>query len=141
MLHYRAEMTGAEHQTHVALLDDDPSIRRALARLLEGEGMVVNSYATSDELFGALAAGSPDCLILDLQMPKTNGIDVLRQLERLGIRIPTVVLTAHEEAGSREACLNAGAAEFLRKPPDVGRLLQAIARVSGMRPDAASGQA
>ena len=122
--------------THVAILDDDPSIRTALARLLKAEGMVVGSYATSDQFFGTLALERPDCLLLDLQMPGMTGINVLDRLGQLGVRIPTIILTAHDAAGSREACLNAGAAEYLRKPVDADRLIQAIEIVSAALPSA-----
>ena len=78
--------------THVAILDDDPSIRTALGRLLKAEGMVVGSYATSDQFFGTLALERPDCLLLDLQMPGMTGINVLDRLGQLGVRIPTSFL-------------------------------------------------
>src|SRR3954468_11804546 len=115
--------------TRVAVLDDDSSVRRALARLLKTEGMLVGSYATSDELFDALALETPDFLILDLQMPKMDGLDVLRHLRRLALCVPTIILTAHEEAGSREACLREGAVEYLRKPLNAELLLRTIGRL------------
>jgi FixJ family two-component response regulator len=126
--HYREEMTRAAHQTHVALLDDDPSFRSALARLLKAEGMVVSPHATGDQLFAALALEHPDCLILDLQMPRISGLDVLNQLRESGVRIPTIILTAQREAESLEACLNAGAIACLHKPVNADVLLQTINR-------------
>jgi len=117
---------------HVVILDDDVSVRRALARLLKTEGMVVTATATSDQLFDALTQETPDCLILDLQMPGgMSGLDVLKRLEQLGVRIPTIILTAHGAAGTREACLNAGAAEFLRKPVDADLLIETIQNICG----------
>jgi FixJ family two-component response regulator len=128
MLHCREMMSGAAHQTHVAVLDDDPSIRSALVRLLKAEGMVVSPYATGDELFAALALERPDYLILDFQMPRISGLDVLNRLRQSGVRIPTIILTAHQEAACREACLNAGAVACLHKPVNAGALLWAIKR-------------
>src|SRR5260370_1216409 len=122
-------MTTSTRPTRVAVLDDDPSVRRALARLLKTEGMVVDPYATSDQLFDALALESPDCLILDLQMPKMSGLDVLNHLGQLGVGVPTIILTAYDDARSREACLNAGAVDYLRKPLTAERLIQAIGRI------------
>jgi DNA-binding response OmpR family regulator len=124
-------MTKVTHQTHIAILDDDPSIRSALARLLKEKGMVVNPYATGGQLFEALALEQPDCLILDLQMPEMSGLDVLNRLRQQGFCIPTIILTAHEEAGSRETCLSAGAAEYLHKPLNADLLTQTIEGVLG----------
>jgi FixJ family two-component response regulator len=118
----------------VAILDDDPSMRCALARLLKMEGMVVSTYAESGQLFEALAREYPDCLILDLQMPKMSGVDVLKHLNRIGVRLPVIILTASDNAGSGEACLKMGAAVYLRKPVDADRLIQAIEGIAKARP-------
>jgi FixJ family two-component response regulator len=64
--------------------------------------------------------------VLDLQMPEMNGLALQRQLERAGIRLPVVVITGHDEPGTRARCLAAGAAAYLRKPLDGGMLLAAI---------------
>ena len=113
--------------TRVAILDDDQSVRTALGRLLRTSHLEVDSFATSIELFNAIERQRPNCLILDLQMPGMNGLDVMRFLDQSGIRIPTIVITAHDELNMRESCLSAGAAAYLRKPLDADELLQAIA--------------
>jgi FixJ family two-component response regulator len=128
MLQYRGMMTGVAHQRRVAVLDDDPSIRNAVARVLKAEGMLVSLHATGDELFAALALEYPACLILDFQMPRISGLDVLNHLRQLGLRIPTIILTAHLEVACREACLEAGAIACLHKPVNSDDLLQAIKR-------------
>jgi FixJ family two-component response regulator len=117
---------------YVAILDDDPSVRTALSRLLKAAGMIVRTYATSDHLFESIAPKSPDCLLLDLQMPGTSGLDVLKKLRQRQIRIPTIIITGHGEAGSRSACLDAGADAYLSKPLDVEQLIQTIGNVCGM---------
>jgi FixJ family two-component response regulator len=114
------------HPVHVAILDDDPSIRTALGRLLKSAGMVVDAYDTSDKLFGSVALKCPDCLLLDLQMPGMSGLDVLKHLGQRHIRIPTVIITALEDAGARSACLIAGAAAYLSKPLDAEHLVRTI---------------
>jgi FixJ family two-component response regulator len=128
MLHCREMMTGAASQTRVAVLDDDPSIRSALVRLLKAEGMAVSPYATGEQLFAALGLEHPECLILDFQMPRISGLDVLNRLRQSDVRIPTIILTAHQEAACREACLNAGAVACLHKPVNADALLQAVER-------------
>jgi FixJ family two-component response regulator len=110
----------------ITILDDDLSVRTAISRLLKTSEISVELYATSMELFSALDNHSPDCLILDLQMPGMNGLEVMTYLSHIGVRVPTVVITAHDELGSRETCLAAGAAAYLRKPLDADELLLAI---------------
>jgi len=110
----------------VAILDDDPSIRAAIGRLLRTSNITVTTYATSIELFDSIAGFAPDCLVLDLQMPGMTGVDVMHYLSRRGMRYPTIIITAHDEAGSREMCLSNGATAYLRKPLDADELFQAI---------------
>jgi CheY-like chemotaxis protein len=111
---------------HVAILDDDQSVRTAIGRVLRMSDMTVDACGTSLELFDAMAEKSPDCLVLDLQMPGMNGFDVLKYLDRRGLRVPTIVISAEDEAHSRENCLVAGAMAYLRKPLDADELLKAI---------------
>ena len=110
---------------HVAILDDDPSIRTALGRLLKAAGMATDAYATSDQLFGSVAQERPDCLLLDFQMPGMNGLDVLKYLNQRNIHIPTIVITG-SGADCRSDCLNAGAITCLKKPLDADQLIDAI---------------
>jgi CheY-like chemotaxis protein len=115
-----------ERTMHVAILDDDQSVRTAIGRVLRMSDMTVDACGTSLELFDAMAEKSPDCLVLDLQMPGMNGFDVMKYLGRRGVRVPTVVITAQDEPGSRESCLVAGATAYLRKPLDADILLKTI---------------
>ena len=121
---YTTAMPG--HPLHITILDDDLSVRTAIRRLLKTSDISVDLYATSMELFDAISGHSPDCLILDLQMPGMNGLDVMNYLSHIGVHVPTVVITAHDEPGSRETCLAAGASAYLRKPLDADELLVAI---------------
>ena len=91
--------------------------------------MVVDTYATSSPFLESLARSRPDCLILDLQMPGMSGVDVLQYLNQRHIRIPTIVITAHDNEGSCEACLNAGALAYLRKPLGAGQLVATIEKI------------
>ena len=122
------------HQTRVAILDDDQSVRTAISRLLKTSEMSVDLFATSVELLNSLERGTPDCLVLDLQMPGMNGIDVMNYLSHTGSRVPTIVITAHDGPGSRESCVAAGATAYLRKPLDADELLKAIADAIGPVP-------
>jgi FixJ family two-component response regulator len=110
----------------VAVVDDDSGVRRALCRLLGASTIQAQSFASAREFLDSLGSGVPDCLILDLQMPEMTGLELQRELVRLGARIPTIVITAHNESGLRERCLAAGAAAFLVKPLDTTELLASI---------------
>lgn len=121
--------------TRIAILDDDQSVRNAISRLLNTSGMEAAIFASSTELLNALERTKPDCLILDLQMPGMTGTDVLHYLAEAGIRVPTVIITAHDELGSPEACMAAGASAYLRKPLDADELIRAIGQaIAASRP-------
>lgn len=111
-------------------MDDDLSVLRALARLLRTRAMEARGYGSAREFLAALIDRKPDempeCLILDLQMPEMNGLELQRHLNREGIAIPTIVITAHREADMRELCEAAGADTYLLKPLQDTVLLAAI---------------
>jgi FixJ family two-component response regulator len=111
---------------HIAILDDDHSVRTAISRLLKTAGMDVVSYASSMGLLNSIEAEGFDCVVLDLQMPGMTGMDVLSYLRHANIRTPVVIITAHDEIGSPAACLAAGASAYLRKPLDADELIRAI---------------
>ncbi len=110
----------------VAIVDDDSAVRKALSRLLGAWAIRSRCYGSAREFLDSLAAESPECLIVDLQMPEMTGLELQGELCRLGARIPTIVITAHNENGLRERCLAAGAAAYLIKPLDAGVLLASI---------------
>jgi len=110
----------------VAVVDDDSAVRKALSRLLGASTIQAQSFASAREFLDSLRSSVPDCLILDLQMPEMTGLELQGELIRLGTRIPTIVITAHNESGLRERCLANGAAAFLVKPLDGAELLATI---------------
>ena len=111
----------------VAVVDDDESVRKALQRLLRASDFDADTYASAQDFLASLPhAIPPDCLVLDLQMPGTSGLDLQRQLVRAGRQLPVVVITGHDEPGMQTRCLAAGAQAYLRKPLEAGTLLAAI---------------
>lgn len=92
--------------------------------------METRTYGSAREFLAALPDcmpdGMPECLILDLQMPEMNGLELQRHLNREGIAIPTIVITAHRESDMRELCEAAGADTYLHKPLQDTILLAAI---------------
>ncbi len=105
----------------IAIVDDDESVCRALRRLVRLSGMDAEAFASGAELIerlGAMPPFSPDCVVLDLQMPGMNGFEVQERLARVDRELPVVFITAHDEPAARERALAAGAVAFLRKPFD-----------------------
>lgn len=103
----------------IAIVDDDESVCRAVRRLVRSVAMDAETFHSGQQLFDLLEAMpsfTPDCLILDVQMPAMNGLDVQDRLAMSGKTIPVVFITAHDDVGVREKALAAGAVAFLRKP-------------------------
>jgi len=114
----------------IAIVDDDPSVLKTLARLVSGRSFVARPYQSGAQFLDSLAEGPPDCLILDLQMPEMTGLELQQNLNRRGLRIPTIIITAHDEAGMRDRCKSAGAVAYLSKPVQDTLLFDAIAAVT-----------
>jgi FixJ family two-component response regulator len=110
----------------VAIVDDDSAVRKALSRLLSASDIRTRSFASAREFLDSLSGEVPECLIVDLQMPEMTGLELQGELSRLGARIPTIVITAHNERGLRERCLAAGATAYLIKPLDGTLLISTI---------------
>ena len=106
-------------QPVIAIVDDDESVCRAMRRLVRSLGMDAETFNSGQEfldLIEAMPSYDADCVVLDVQMPELNGLEVQRRLAATGIRLPVIFITAHDEAGARERALAAGAVAFLRKP-------------------------
>lgn len=121
----------AEATPWIAVVDDDPAVLKALSRLLRSHAYRARTYGSGREFLAALPAERPECLIVDLQMPEMNGLELRQHLVRSGEPIPTIVITAHGDAGTRERCEAAGAAGFLLKPLQDTALFAAIDKVIG----------
>ncbi len=116
----------AKNPRSIAIVDDDPSVLKALARLVGAHSFATKTYLSAPQFLASLAEGLPDCLIADLQMPEMTGLELQHNLARKGIRIPTIIITAHDEAGMRERCTTAGAIAYLPKPVQDASLFAAI---------------
>ena len=108
-----------QEQTIIAIVDDDESVCHAIKGLVRSLGMEADTFASGQEFIDfieAMPSRRFNCVILDVQMPGLNGLDVQERLKRLGNRFPIIFLTAHDEVSVRERALAAGAVAFLRKP-------------------------
>ena len=118
----------AELSPWIAVVDDDPAVLKALSRLLRSHAFRARTYGSGQEFLSALPAGLPDCLIVDLQMPEMNGLELQQHLVGNGIKIPTILITAHADVASRD---QAGLIASLRKPLQEKALLDAIDKAVG----------
>jgi len=116
----------AKNPRSIAIVDDGPSVLKALARLLGAHSFATKTYLSAPQFLASLAEGLPDCLIADLQMPEMTGLELQLSLARRGVQIPTIIITAHDEAGMRERCKSAGAIAYLAKPVSDTSLFAAI---------------
>jgi FixJ family two-component response regulator len=119
----------------VAVVDDEKSVRRALCRLLGVAGFKVETFASGAEFLESLKSHAPDCVILDLHMPETDGFEVEYQLARAGSRIPIVVITGRDAPEDRERMAERCVAAFLQKPID-GEVLLAAIKAARSSPEA-----
>jgi two-component system response regulator FixJ len=116
-------MTG-ERIVHV--VDDDTDFRQSLARLLEAAGFAVASYASGSALLQVAPSLAAGCILLDIQMPRINGLEVQEHLNDLGIWLPIIVMTGHGDVRTAVRAMKAGAIDFIEKPFDDAPLLAII---------------
>lgn len=110
----------------VAVVDDEPAVRKALGRLLRTVGYEARQFAGAEDFLRALAGERFRCVILDLQMPGMSGLELQARPAFRDARVPAIVISARDDGATRAACLAAGALAYLTKPVDEGELLAAI---------------
>src|ERR671928_943210 len=111
----------------ILVVDDERAVRDSLRRALELEGYDVELAADGVEALERLDAnGEPDAVILDILMPKMDGLEVCRRLRREGHRLPVLMLTARDEVENRVAGLDAGADDYVTKPFALEELLARV---------------
>jgi FixJ family two-component response regulator len=119
----------------VAIVDDDESVGRAIKRLLRSVGIGADTYLSGDEFLDTLSSMpsyQPRCVILDIQMPGLNGLEVQQRLNGSGI--PVILITAHDDVGVRSQALASGAVGYLRKPFNDSLLIRTVQTALGITP-------
>ena len=109
--------------SYVAIVDDDPAIRSALGRALRMENYDVELFADGNSAIRGVQLRAPDAIILDLQLPDLDGLEVCRLIRRGGDATPILMLTARNAIDDRVEGLDAGADDYLIKPFDLAELL------------------
>jgi len=117
-------VTGATAETQrVLVVDDDRAVRESLRRSLEFNGYTVSLAGDGAEALAAIASAAPDALVIDVMMPRLDGIEATRALRAAGNDLPILVLTARDSVGDRVDGLDAGADDYLTKPFALEELL------------------
>ena len=109
----------------VFVVDDDPSVRRAIKRLLESVGLEVQSFGSAPEFLHSIP-DAPSCLVLDIRLPGISGLDFQRVMAEANIHIPIIFITGHGDVPMTVRAMKAGAVEFLTKPFRDQDLLDAV---------------
>lgn len=122
----------------VYIVDDEPSVRQALARLVQSEGIRAEVFAAVPDLAGLTSFSEPACVVADIKMPGVSGLELPGLLAEQGHRLPVIFITGFDTEENRAAAKRAGAVGFFRKPVDGEALLDAIAwavDTNGKAPD------
>jgi FixJ family two-component response regulator len=123
----------------VAVVDDEASICRALLRLLRSANYRATAFSSAPDFLASLGRETPDCLVLDLQMPIMTGFELQEQLKRHAHAPPVIIITSHDEPGTRDRCLALGAVRYLRKPIEGNTLITSIQAIVAERTRAREG--
>ena len=110
----------------VVVAEDDPSVRKAVERVLDLEGYQVKTANDGNAALDLITSAKPHAVVMDVMMPFADGLTVTRELRHLGNRTPILLLTARHEVGDRVAGLDAGADDYLVKPFAVDELLARV---------------
>lgn len=112
----------------VFVVDDDASVRRALARLFASVSLRVETFAGAAELLVRAPGTEHGCILLDIRMPKTTGLELQRQLKDAGIELPVIFLSAHVDVPVSVRAMKEGALDVITKPFPEDLLLHAVHR-------------
>jgi FixJ family two-component response regulator len=115
-----------KHSMIICVVDDNPSVCKALSRLIKSAGFKVKTYDSAQEFLNDGLSRDSDLLVLDVRMPGMNGLDLQNHLAALGYAIPIVFITAHEDSIAKTKAMAAGAVAFFQKPFDEKDLLGGI---------------
>ncbi|MET3962143.1 two-component system response regulator MprA [Marmoricola sp. OAE513] len=108
---------------HVLVVDDDRAVRESLRRSLEFNGYTVSMAADGAEALAGISSINPDAVVMDVMMPRLDGIETTKALRSVGNHVPILVLTARDAVGDRVEGLDAGADDYLTKPFALDELL------------------
>jgi FixJ family two-component response regulator len=117
-------MTG--EKTTVFIIDDDPSARKGLSRLVRAAGIHVETYASAQEFIERQHYDGCGCVLLDVRMPKMDGLELQAELLKADYSLPIIFVSAHADVPMAARAMKKGAVDFLTKPVDRDQLLEVI---------------
>jgi FixJ family two-component response regulator len=116
----------------VAVVDDDPSVRRSAGRLLSLLGYIPELYASAEEFFDAAMGTKAICLILDIELGGSSGIELARRLRNAGCAIPVIFMTGDRDNESyKRLALEVGCVAFFHKSVSADALIEALLNIPG----------
>ena len=126
---YRARSTAISHPTPIVfVVDDELSIRESLERLIRSASWEPRTFGSAQEFLARPRARAPGCLILDVDLPDLNGLELQQRIAADRAEMPIIFITGHSDVPMSVKAMKAGAIEFLLKPFDADTLLDAIAQ-------------
>lgn len=114
--------------TKIHIVDDDPLLRETASHILRTAGFSTASYPSADEFLAQITTADSGCLLLDIRMPGTGGIDLLEHLAKVRAPFCVVVVTGHADVPSAVRAIKAGAVDIIEKPFTKALLLQGVAK-------------
>jgi two-component system response regulator FixJ len=112
----------------IFVIDDQQAVREALGEMLRVFGYQVETYDSADAFLREVSGSPPGCIVADVRMPGTDGIELVRELSRRHLSLPVVLISGHADVPMAVAAIKAGAEDFIEKPVDDAHLLAAINR-------------
>ena len=115
-----------EEQPVVFVIDDDRLVRDSITDLLLSVGLRAETFGSAQEFLGSKRADAPGCIVLDLRLPGSSGLEFQRTLAESGIELPVIFISGHGDISTSVRALKSGAIEFLTKPLREQELLDAV---------------
>ncbi len=112
--------------SHILVIDDEKSIRKALTEILITEGYKVDEAVDGLEGYNLIKSKSYDCVLSDIKMPKLDGLELLARLQKENIDLPIIMISGHGSTDTAVEAVKNGAFDYISKPPDLNRLLITI---------------
>ncbi len=125
----------------VFVVDDEPMLLRSLAMILRMAGYVVETFDRPQALLAHLSAGDRGCALVDLRMPGLSGLELQKELEERGLRLPLIFMSGHVDVPEAVTAMKRGAVDFLTKPFESSELIAAVERALALEEETASQRA
>lgn len=115
-------------QRHVFIVDDDVQTLRAFARVLNVEGFAVDTFHSAAEFLKHTPSDAPSCLVLDLKLPEIDGLQLQQVMRNARVDIPIIFVSGYGDVSSASSAMRYGAVDFLEKPVEAARLVDAVSQ-------------